>query len=439
MSPKIANQAVDAKTAHMARQHAGALTKAIRKPHGNYSHDTLHLGVVNQIHGPGIDGQPPSVDIYPNGAQQLSPSSLMKAIPYLASYTPNPRDVVIVVTQPMGKSRSLRYVLGKVDGTPSPYQTLLGSCSPNLLYSVTANPTWGLGGWQEHANCDVFSTVNGLAVRSINAGNMSAETGTSAFGIQYRVATGHGYTATAFFATATTARSCTLAINWYDASNNFLLTSTGGAITDGVAPVQATVSANAPPLAVFASLVATVESAGASETHNVSAITLNLDAYRWSQGPNSLWGGGGPPTIPITPDESSGYGAMSGDWYLQTDAANLWQLQDTTWVLLPASSFQSPISPPISGTTYQNTTSVKWQCSLSVTMNPGASNGALVEVAIGPSAGSLTTWASLEYNVGATELAGSNGQLSFPVPPGWYYEVTATDAVLNTLVAISES
>ena len=43
MAPKFPNRAVDARTAHSARQQAKAMIKPIRQPHGHYSHDTLML------------------------------------------------------------------------------------------------------------------------------------------------------------------------------------------------------------------------------------------------------------------------------------------------------------------------------------------------------------------------------------------------------------
>ena len=68
---------------------------------------------------------------------------------------------------------------------------------------------------------------------------------------------------------------------------------------------------------------------GSPSPHALLLSTLNA-AQKWTQGPNALWGGAGAPTIPLA--TSSQPGAQNGDWFFQTDAEALWQLQGGTWV-----------------------------------------------------------------------------------------------------------
>lgn len=160
MAPKFPNAAVDAKTAHQGRQVASAQGKVLRHPHGHYSHDSLMLGVVTAING----SPNPSVDIAPNGAQNLSSSATMTAVQFFPPYVPTIDDVVVVVTQPVGKSRSLRYVLGKVAGAASPYPIPLGGfdASNRFVYDLlnawaaTGVPSASLG-----ANNDWCLSQNG--------------------------------------------------------------------------------------------------------------------------------------------------------------------------------------------------------------------------------------------------------------------------------------
>ena len=119
---KVANSAVDARTAHTARTIGAKINQVVRQPHGHYSHDTLMVGTVDAIH----PSPNPSVDIYPNGAQVLGETALIPMVQYFPPYVPTIGDVVVVITQPVGKSRSLRFVLGKIAGAASPYPTPLG-------------------------------------------------------------------------------------------------------------------------------------------------------------------------------------------------------------------------------------------------------------------------------------------------------------------------
>lgn len=143
MPPKFPNQAADAKTQHQGRQTASAQGKVLRQPHGNYSHDSIMIVQVAAVHNFNIDGNPPSVDVYPNGAQNLSSTSLMLGVQYLDTYVPNVGDVCIMLTQPTGKARSLRFILGHVAANASPKELPLGTIDSTGRYIVGNGGLWG--------------------------------------------------------------------------------------------------------------------------------------------------------------------------------------------------------------------------------------------------------------------------------------------------------
>ena len=168
MTAKVANSAVDARTAHAMRGVGAKINRAVTRPHGHYSHDALMLGTIAAIHGWTIDGLPPSVDIHPNGAQNMGTvETLMKSVQYLESYWPVIGDVVVMITQPVGKSRSLRYVIGAVDGSASPYPRPLGHLDsvgrwvqgPGSIWGGTGAPTITLA--DPSASPPVQGAVNG--------------------------------------------------------------------------------------------------------------------------------------------------------------------------------------------------------------------------------------------------------------------------------------
>lgn len=95
--------------------------------------------------------------------------------------------------------------------------------------------------------------------------------------------------------------------------------------------------------------------------------------------------------------------------------------------------FQAPTNPPISTTIYQNTTGLKWLAALGYTLSPTGIAAADVLVEISPDGSTWTTWA--DPSLPATSL-GASDSINFPVPDQWYYRITATNASLDSLVAL---
>jgi hypothetical protein len=98
--------------------------------------------------------------------------------------------------------------------------------------------------------------------------------------------------------------------------------------------------------------------------------------------------------------------------------------------------FQAPTTPPVSGTAYQNTTDVEWSCALTVTLTPTSGAAASVVVALSLDGVAYTTWADVSRPLGSQVLDGETDVITFPVPAGWHYKATATDATLGALIAI---
>lgn len=98
--------------------------------------------------------------------------------------------------------------------------------------------------------------------------------------------------------------------------------------------------------------------------------------------------------------------------------------------------FKSLTSPPVSGTAYTNSSGVLLTCSPSFTLAPSVSVSADVKVEISPDGITYTTWADPSLPVGASVLSGAADQVTFPVPSGWRYRVTATNGTLVSLVGI---
>ena len=85
------------------------------------------------------------------------------------------------------------------------------------------------------------------------------------------------YTASAYFRTAVTARSCRVLLKWYDVTNTLLSTTTGGSITDATGSwTRATVTATTPDGAVAVVMVVEVLAAAAAEVHRVDAVQLEI-------------------------------------------------------------------------------------------------------------------------------------------------------------------
>ncbi len=124
--------------AHAARLHTHAMTKAQSRPQGNYDHDAFQWGYVHAIHA----GPPPTVDLYLDGAQNTNnPDYLTPSVTYDARYVPTVGDVVLG-RRGLGRSSSDRFVVGKPNGSASPYPVPLGGIDSNNRFVQQIVNAW---------------------------------------------------------------------------------------------------------------------------------------------------------------------------------------------------------------------------------------------------------------------------------------------------------
>jgi hypothetical protein len=123
----------------MARLIQTQITAKQRRPNGNYHHGEHQWGVVAAVNNTAT----PTVDVFLDGTQESPEGNLTPGIPYLASYAPSVNDVVLVY-RGMYRNRTNRVVLGKLDGSATPYPTKLGNIDPSTRRFVQGQATlWG--------------------------------------------------------------------------------------------------------------------------------------------------------------------------------------------------------------------------------------------------------------------------------------------------------
>jgi hypothetical protein len=142
-------------------------------------------------------------------------------------------------------------------------------------------------GWTAGANttllvaapspADTFHGERSLYLRSAAAGDTSAVVTT-----RFQAEAAVSYTLTACFATAVSARSCRVEIEWYDSGGALISTSTGSSVTDSTtAWVLASLTATAPANTTEARPVLKVLATGAAnEDHMVDKISFKRGTAR---------------------------------------------------------------------------------------------------------------------------------------------------------------
>ncbi len=135
-------RATSPQIAHEARLQTQQVTRQTRNAVGNYEAAEFQWGVVDSISA----GPPPSVDLYLDGTQTLSNTAyLTKGVRYLAGYVPTVGDTVIV-QRGLKRSASDRVVIGKLDGSTSPYPLPLGGVNSSSQFVQGPNAIWGGAG-----------------------------------------------------------------------------------------------------------------------------------------------------------------------------------------------------------------------------------------------------------------------------------------------------
>jgi len=131
--------AISPQSAHQARLHSQKVQRKASHPQGNYDHSEFQWGVVHAIHV----GPPPSVDLYLDGTQNTANTAyLTLGVAYLAGYVPTAGDTVIV-RRGVRRSSSDRIVIGKPNGSPSPYPLPLGGLNASNQFIQGPNAIWG--------------------------------------------------------------------------------------------------------------------------------------------------------------------------------------------------------------------------------------------------------------------------------------------------------
>lgn len=131
--------AVSPQMAHQARLLTQKTVRQQRNPQGNYDHSEFQWGYVNAINL----GPPPSLDLYLDGSQTTNDTAyLTKQVAYLASYVPTVGDAVLV-RRGTRRSSSDRVVVGKLNGSTSPYPLALGGVNSSGQYVQGPNAVWG--------------------------------------------------------------------------------------------------------------------------------------------------------------------------------------------------------------------------------------------------------------------------------------------------------
>jgi hypothetical protein len=142
-----------------------------------------------------------------------------------------------------------------------------------LINGNTTGWTAGAGDTITAVTSPTPPTAEGAySMQVAGSGTNSANTPTGTSGIAVLGST--SYTALASFRSASTARSCNVAIGWYTSAGSLISTSTSSNVTDSSSAwTQALITATSPSNAAFASITVTILST-ASENHYVAEIGL---------------------------------------------------------------------------------------------------------------------------------------------------------------------
>lgn len=160
----------------------------------------------------------------------------------------------------------------------------------NVLSANQASLETNTTGWAAATNCAIARTTsqasNGTASLQLTAsaaGDMTAST-TSA--TKFAVSPSKKFSATAEFRAATTARSCSVGIQWLNTAGSTISTAFGTAENDSSSAWnECNVTATAPATATHALVVVKVASAGNAEVHYVDKIGFHAgETPTWTSG-----------------------------------------------------------------------------------------------------------------------------------------------------------
>ena len=174
--------------------------------------------------------------------------------------------------------------------TGAPMVQLAIQPQDNRYSAVDSSFETGTGTWIAGANTTIAQSsaeaLDGsysLALTATGAGNVSASLPTNG----YAVSPGVEVSAVASFRAAATARTCTVAIEWYTSAGALISTSTGASVVNSATGwTMGFVTAVAPATAAYAVEVVTIEACAAGEVQYVDCAGL-------FPGANTTWTVGG--------------------------------------------------------------------------------------------------------------------------------------------------
>jgi hypothetical protein len=232
--------------------------------------------------------EPPGdpTDLVPSGGRKISASEPVLSWTYNDQYGSTRQSASRVQIDDASDFASVIWDSGMFSNTKSQLDLAL-----NLLTKNESDIETDTTGWTADANCSIsrvtsqfYEGAASLQLRSTAGGDMRARTPSGTSGKV--VIVGRSYNAQAHVKASTAARSVRLLIRWYDSGGSLLSTSTGTSVTDSTSSwTLAQVTATAPSLAAFATVVVEVLATGAgSEDHWVDAVMLSEGFQVWRPG-----------------------------------------------------------------------------------------------------------------------------------------------------------
>lgn len=97
------------------------------------------------------------------------------------------------------------------------------------------------------------------------------------------------------------------------------------------------------------------------------------------------------------------------------------------------------VNPPVSGVAYQNVTGADLHGHFAYTLNPLVAANASVVARISPDGVTWTIVGGALWPLAVVPITGSQGMLHAFIPAGWFYSITAINAVLGFVVALTNS
>lgn len=97
------------------------------------------------------------------------------------------------------------------------------------------------------------------------------------------------------------------------------------------------------------------------------------------------------------------------------------------------------VSPPTSGVAYLNPTANDLHAHFVYTLNPLTGSNASVVARVSPDGVTWTIVGGALWPLAAAPIVGSQAMMHVFIPAGWFYSITAINAVLGFVTALTNS